>query len=152
MGLVALSLALARGRLRRFEIAERSMEPALRPGDYVVAVRRSAHPRRGEIVVFEAPGRPGFDTVKRIVGLPGESIDIGGGQVHTDDAVLAEPWADGPTYPDGRWEIGPDEVFVLGDKRAISSGDGRSIGPISNRDTPWRVVWRYWPAARAGRL
>ncbi|MFQ5554556.1 MAG: signal peptidase I [Acidimicrobiia bacterium] len=151
-GVIAAAVAMARGRLRRFEIVEDSMLPALASGDYVVAVRRSEAPLRGEIVIFEAPGRPGFDVVKRVVGLPGESVEIGRGAVHIDGSVLAEPWADGPTFPEGRWDVGGHAVFVLGDRRAASAGDGRQIGPVDLPRVRWRVTWRYWPPGRIGRI
>ena len=151
-GASAVALLWRRHGLRRFEIVERSMEPTLRSGDYVIAMRTSGTPERGAIVVFRPPGRPGFDVVKRVVGLPGESIEIGNGSVHTDRRVLAEPWADGPTYPDGSWDLRPDEVFVLGDRRAASSRDSRQIGAVSTGTTKWRVTWRYWPPGRIGRV
>jgi len=152
LALLALGVAALRGRVRRFEIVESSMEPTLRAGDYVVATRRRPGIRRGEIVVFEARGRAGFDVIKRVIALPGETVEIANGQVHVDGAVLAEPWADGPTYPEGRWEVGRDHIFVLGDRRSASSMDGRSIGPLAFGAVPWRVGWRYWPLDRIGRL
>ena len=151
IGLVAIGIAVAGGRVRRFEIAEHSMEPELKPGDYVIALKRRG-PRRGQIVIFELPGVPHFDVAKRIVGLGGERIQIANGQLHIDGAVLAEPWADGPTHSDGEWQVGAHQLFVLGDSRARSSGDSRTLGPIGAATATWRVVWRYWPPRRAGRL
>lgn len=152
LALLALGVAALRGRVRRFEIEESSMEPTLRAGDYVVATRRRHGVRRGEIVVFEAQGRPGFDVIKRVIALPGGTVEIANGQVHIDGAVLAEPWADGPTYPEGRWDLGHEHVFVLGDRRSASSMDGRSTGPLALSAVPWRVGWRYWPPGRIGRV
>ncbi len=144
--------AAIRGRLRRYEIAERSMEPGLSPGDYIVAQALRAGPNRGDIVIFRHPGVPHMELVKRVVGLPGEHVVISRGQVHVNDAVLAEPWADGPTLPDEEWDLELDQVFVLGDNRALSGADSRTVGPISVGDVRWRVVARYWPLPSAGRI
>lgn len=148
----AAAIGLAWRKLTRFEIADESMLPTLRPGDYVVAARSSGRPRRGDIVIFSRPGRGAFHLVKRIVGLPGEVVEIKGGRVGVDDAVLAEPWARGVTLGEGRWRLGSDEVFVLSDNRACVTTDGRTLGPLALGGVRWRVAWRYWPAATAGRV
>jgi signal peptidase I len=152
IGIVAVAAALVRGRLRRYAIAEKSMVPSLDAGDFVLAIRSRRVPERGDVVVYPSPIAEGMDLVKRVIGLPGETLTIANGQVHVDGAVLAEPWADGPTMPDGRWLIGDDQVFPLGDARAISIHDGRRTGPVDVSEIPWRVVLRYWPLSAAGRL
>jgi signal peptidase I len=153
LGLVAATAfaALLGGRLRRYEIVERSMQPALDPGDFVLAIP-AGDLSRGSIVIFDRPDVDGYELVKRVVGLPGERVGIENGQVHIDQRVLAERWADGPTIPDGQWRLGPGEVFVLGDNRAISSSDSRALGPILRESIRWRVIIRYWPARTAGRV
>ena len=128
------------------------MAPTLLPGDFVVALPRRHPPQRGEIVIFEHPHQAGFEMVKRIVGLPGEEIVIANGQVHADTEVLAEPWADGPTHPDGAWILDRDEVFLLGDNRSRSAGDSRWIGPVALEGVRWAIVWRYWPLGSIGRV
>lgn len=148
-GLAVLAAGAARG-LRRFEIVEASMQPAFDPDDWVVARRRRRVPTRSEVVVFERPDRPGMFLIKRVIGLPGERIDIATGQVAVDGRVLAEPWAEGPTLPDGTWQVPGDAVFLLGDRRAVSTSDGRSTGPIPLTDIGWIVIARYRPLARAG--
>jgi signal peptidase I len=152
VGSVLLAGGLLRHRLARFEISEHSMAPALLPGDFVLAARLGGSIRRGTIVVFEHPERSGFDLVKRVIGMPGERLEIGRGQVHIGDSVLPEPWADGPTLGDGALQLGEREIFVLGDRRADSAGDSRATGPLPLDQVEWRVLGRYWPPARAGRL
>ena len=147
-----LGYAGLRGRLRRYEVSERSMEPTLQSGDYVIAQPRRDALTRGDIVIFDHPEVPGYELVKRLVGLPGEQVAIGNGQVHCSGAILAEPWADGPTLPDGNWELESDELFVLGDNRAESAADSRTIGPVKLANVRWRVVARYWPPGSIGRL
>ncbi len=150
--LALLGLAGARGRLRRYEVAETSMEPALSPGNFLIAQSVNGPLRRGNIVVFPNPNDPTMELIKRVAGLPGETVTLSNGQVHIDGSVLAEVWADGPTRPDDVWELGPNEVFVLGDNRALSGSDSRRIGPIRTEAIAWKVTARYWPATSIGRL
>ncbi len=150
LALAATGIAIARGRVRRYEIAEQSMHPALDAGDYVIAIRSDRIPVRGDIVIAGHPGDPEFDLVKRVVGLPGETVAIANGQVNIDGTPLAEPWAEGPTRPDGVWTLGTDELFLLGDQRAVSAADGRHTGPIGADAARWRVAVRYWPPQKIG--
>lgn len=124
------------------------MQPTLSPGDYLIAAATTA-PRRGDIVVFPDPSRPDRDLVKRVIGLPGETVTIESGQVAIDGQILAEAWADGPTLPDGQWTNPPGTVYVLGDNRRLSRGDSRAIGPLHIQDMN-RVVFRYWPIGSIG--
>ncbi|MBT8197640.1 MAG: signal peptidase I [Acidimicrobiia bacterium] len=134
---------LAKQRVARFEVAEASMAPALGPGDWILATR-FGRARRGAVVVYPFED---IDLVKRLIGLPGETVTIAGGQVHINGSTIAEPWAEGPTLPDGEWELG-DEVFCLGDARSRSAGDSRHIGPIPLDRVTWQVRAVYWPQPR----
>lgn len=151
-GAAGLVAGAAYDRLGRFEISEASMAPALRPGDYVLTVRVPGPPSRGEIVVFEHPDRPSFYLVKRIIGLPGERLSIERGRIHLDGKPLDEPWTTDETGPDGTWDLNSEEAFVLGDARWMSSGDSREIGPVPLEHINMRVVFRYWPLGRLGRV
>lgn len=131
--------------LRNFEIAEPSMEPTLSPGNYVVASRLK-EPKRGQVVVFEDPRRSGFLLVKRIIGLPGETVSISDGTVMVDAHTFEEP-----TPGAGMWDVGSDEVFVLGDNRPHSDSDSRQLGPIGIAEL-MVVRMRYWPTVRWIRL
>lgn len=146
----AVGLAATRD-LARFAVAEGSMAPALLPGDYLIARRLRRRPARGDVAIFEHPARSHFHLIKRVVGLPGEEVDVIGGQVHIDGRPLAEAWASGPTLGNGSWQLGPAEVFVLGDSRALSADDSRTIGPVPIAAIGWRAALRYWPPSRAGR-
>jgi signal peptidase I len=132
--------------LARFEISEASMVPVLRPGDRTLTWERE--PRRGDIVVFEHPSRPDFWMVKRIIGLPGEHVEITDGHVLVDGTELDEPWTTDPTGPDASWVLGPNEAIVLGDARTLSAGDSRQIGPVPTEHLRRVVVARYWPDPR----
>lgn len=129
--------------MRRFEVAEGSMAPGLLPGDYLVttALRR---PRRGDVVVFPHPHRRSFWLVKRIVGLPGERMELADGVLRADGvAVGGAP----PTPGDGAWTVADDEVFVLSDARGSTLADSRTFGPVPAADCE-RVRLRYWPPRR----
>ena len=147
----AVVAAIAGRSFRRLAIAEHSMEPALAAGDFVLA--RTVHrPKRGDIVTFRHPLRPDMLLVKRVVGLPGERVTIHNGQVHVDEAVLPERWADGPTRPDAEWHLDMSQVIVLSDNRAATIADSRSLGPIPIADLEHRALLRYWPAGSVGRV
>lgn len=146
-----VAAAVLRKDLRRYEIVEHSMSPELEPGDYVLALAARRELMRGDVVIFVHPDRPGFELVKRVVGMPGETVAVANGQVHIDGAVLPEPWAVGPTRGDGTWRLGA-EVFVLGDQRSLSAGDSRQIGPVPRSAIAWRAAARYWPAHRIGAM
>jgi len=148
--LAGLAAAGVKGRLTRFEIADSSMEPALAPGDYLVALAVRTV-QRGDIVIYRDPADPSRELAKRAVGLAGETVAVSAGQVAIDGSVLAEPWADGPTLPDGTWTVPAETIFTLGDNRRASSGDGRSSGPVRVSGM-YKAVWRYWPPGSFGRL
>ena len=151
-GVALLSAAALRGVLRRFAIREESMQPALLPGDWVVARRRTGALDRGDIVVFNDPNNPGTNLVKRVIGLPGELVGVSDGRVTIDGALLADRWATGMTRPDGEWAVPEGHVWLLGDNRAASASDGRQLGPTPVADTHWVVTARYWPTTRVGAI
>ncbi len=115
-----------------YEIDGSSMAPTFPPGT-ILGIDEQAYinsaPQRGEIIVFEHP-HSDITLLKRIVGLPGETVEILNGGVFIDGAVLEEPYLDKqPTYS-GRWQLGENEYFVLGDNRN-SSSDSHSWGPLA---------------------
>jgi signal peptidase I len=114
----------------KFEVADHSMEPALRPGD-VIDARPRPELHRGDIVVFPHPRRPQMTMVKRVVGLPGEVVSLDTGEVLIDGAGGRDLWATGLTLPDGEWRLGGDQVFVLSDNRESTRDDSRSFGGVS---------------------
>ena len=151
-GLAGLGARTVYDRFGRFEISEASMSPVLLPGDYVVTDRSKRPAVRGDVVIFAHPQQPAFFLVKRVVGLPGEHLEIEAGRVLINGAPLDEPWTIDETRPDGTWELGQGEAFVLGDARWLSSGDSREIGPVPTELLEMRAVFRYWPYERIGFL
>lgn len=128
------------------------MEPTLEPGDWVIGRRHTGSLARGDIVVFDDPTGTGMNLVKRIIGLPGESLAIENGRVTINGAVLADRWANGVTAPDGQWEVADHQVWLLGDNRHHSQSDSRLWGPIPTEAATWQIVARYWPTGRMGAI
>ncbi len=129
-----------------------SMEPTLHTNDRVIVEKityRFRPPQRGDVVVVRVRGRS-QPLIKRIVGLPGETIAIHDGRVYIDGQPLDEPYLARPTHgflPPTR--IPPLHYFVLGDNRDASS-DSRSFGPVSKDDIVGRAIFRYWPPTQIG--
>ena len=116
-------------------------------------------PRRGEVVVFRSPRDPDRDFVKRVIGLPGDTVWIEKGTVHvksdaehTSEYVLDEPYVTQRDHTNmAPVEVGPGTVFVLGDNRG-SSNDSRSWGPVPEENLIGRAWVRFWPLDHLGAL
>lgn len=152
VGLTVVAAAALSGVLRRFEIKESSMSPALESGDWVVGRRMSRPPERGDIVVFKDPADTGMNLVKRVIGLGGEIVSVESGRVLVDGALLADRWANGATNSEGSWDIPDRHVWVLGDNRGESSSDGRTMGTTPVDEIAWHLIARYWPPSKVGSL
>ena len=127
------------------------MTPLLAPGDYLLTRRFKAkhQPERGDLIVFRSGNQY---LIKRVIGLPGETVSIEAGMLMIDKTPLDEPWWSAATRPDGEWQVAEDHWFVLGDNRLDSAHDSRSNGPISRPALHSRAVACYWPPSRARRL
>jgi signal peptidase I len=167
-----LVLALERWVAKPYRIDSASMEPALhcaRPGpgcragtsDGVLANRlvyRLRAPRRGEVVVARAPAAArrqcgvGGTLVKRLIGLPGETVSERDGFVSVDGRRLREPYLDlfeRDHAPRHTWRVPRGDYFLMGDNRAASC-DSREFGPVARRDILGRAALIYWPPGRIG--
>jgi signal peptidase I len=137
--------------VRVYQIPTKSMSPTLAPGDKLfVETRPGATPKRGEIWVFFMPQR-GIGA-KRVIGLPGESVEVAGGRVLVDGQPIAEPYIAGPiayAMPPVRLKAG--QYLVLGDNRNASN-DSHVWGPLEKGDLIGRVKFRPWPPSRIGGL
>ena len=136
------------------EVAGESMTPAFEPGDFLL-VRRAPLPPddRACGLVVCARGPDDRLLLKRIVGVPGDSLRIGT-TVQVAGRTLLEPYAHGETPTEqyrGVHELGPDEYMVLGDHRAAST-DSRDFGPLPAHRIEGIALLRYLPPGRIGRL
>ena len=110
--------------------------------------------QRGDVVVFWYPLDRSKSFIKRVVGLPGETIEIRRGVVYVNGQTIPEPYVP-PQYADVT-DYGPTRVpqgcyFVMGDHR-ISSNDSRVFGPVASQYIYGRAVFAYWPVDHFGSL
>lgn len=139
-----------------FFVKGQSMVPSFEDGDYLIVDEisyRFQTPERGEVIVFKNPQNESQRFIKRIIGLPGESIEFEDGKVVIlsgskkfilDESAYLPSYA--LTYPRVFQDItlDRDEYFVLGDNRGNSS-DSRVFGPLPKENIVGRVVFRPWP-------
>ena len=124
-----------------------SMRPTLQDGEYILVNKlayKTGEPTRGDIIVFIFPVDPQEDLIKRVIGLPGETVSIHNGVVSVNGTPLTEPYIASPPAYDGDWVVPDGQLFVLGDNRNDSrdSHQWRFL-PIEN--VIGKAVLIYWP-------
>lgn len=134
-----------------------SMEPTLHEGQMLVISKINylvGNPKRGEIIVLKDNVENKL-LIKRVIGLPGENIDLRNGKVFINNKELSPDYTTAPTYPyvQEAWKIPQGEYFVLGDNREHSR-DSRAddVGLISRSNIVGRAVFRLWPFTKLGAL
>jgi signal peptidase I len=138
-----------------YKVEQHSMETTLLPDQYVLVDKLT--PRfndyaRGDVIVFEPPPEYRGDNtpfIKRVIGLPGERIEVHDGGVYVNDVRLEEPYVPSGDLTEAggstaSWVIPAGDLFVLGDNRE-SSSDSRVFGPIHHEWVIGRAWLRYWP-------
>lgn len=145
-----------------FIVRGESMEPNFSDGQYLV-INELAYffrpPQRGEVVVFRYPLNPREYFIKRVVGLPGETVDVKNGDVYISNAEhpqgfkLEESYLPQnlPTRGSEHFALGQGEYVVLGDNRPFSS-DSRSWGVLERKFITGFVAFRAWPPGAVGSL
>jgi signal peptidase I len=158
--------------VKPYRIPSVSMEPTLKIGDMVLVNRfiyRIHPPRRGDVIVFHPPGRgqvpirgatteASVNYIKRIIGLPGETIQVAHGTVsictapHQGCTALNEPYVASHDYGNyGPYTVPKGDYFVMGDNRG-NSDDSRVWGPLPRRNIIGEAFMIYWPPDRIGTL
>jgi len=133
-----------------FIVKGQSMEPNFENSNYLIVDElsyRFRDPQRGEVVVFRYPKNISQRFIKRIIGLPGEKIEIEAGVVMMNGKILDESkYLPSGVQTTGNTQISLDEneYFVLGDNR-ISSFDSRQWGVLPRKNIVGRVYFRAWP-------
>lgn len=158
--LVAAAFLLVHFVGERTVVSGDSMSPTLSDGDNLIVDKLSYRiraPKRFEIVVFPFQYQTGTYYIKRIIGLPGEQVQIYNGKVYINGKVLEESGGFEPIRSAGLASeaitLGEDEYFVLGDNRN-NSADSRepSVGTILRQNMIGRAVFRIWPLDGVGFL
>ena len=144
-----------------FLVRGASMEPNFQNGDYLIIDEisyRFGEPQRGEVIVFKYPNNLSQRYIKRIIGLPGETIEIEDGQVIISRGKTTQILDESNYLPtdiktpgDIQTTLEEDQYFVLGDNR-IASSDSRRWGSLSREDIVGRVVFRAWPPTAVAKI
>lgn len=166
--LALLMVMVIRNFIHNYRIDGISMEPNFHDGQFLIVnrfaycpgihveipvVNRSLFdrtwcvrtPSRGDVVIFEYPRDPSRDFIKRVIGLPGETVEVIGGQVYVDGVLMPEPFGPTPgSYNAAPLTVGPDEVYVMGDNRNNSS-DSHLWGPLRLENIIGKALVSYWP-------
>ncbi len=157
---LAIILPIRYFLVQPFYVKGASMEPTFDDREYLIIDElsyRLRHAERGEVVVFRYPLDPRQFFIKRVIGLPGETVKVSGRKVtiinaaHPDGFILDETAylsPDVPTEGERTIKLSHDEYFVMGDNRTASL-DSRIFGPLPAQDVVGRVWIRGWPIDRA---
>lgn len=142
-----------------FKIPSTSMVPTFKVGDRLLSnniIYKIRPPRRGEVVIFKYPEDPKRDFVKRLIGLPGERLQIKDGGIYINDEKLTSgPISEIYYYSSGYFEyykeieIPKSNYFVLGDN-SVDSHDSRYWGFVPEEKMLGKAVFIYWPPWRMG--
>jgi signal peptidase I len=166
--LALLMVMVIRNFIHNYRIDGISMEPNFHDGQFLI-VNRFAYcpgihleipvvnqslfdktwcvrtPSRGDVVIFEYPRDPSRDFIKRVIGLPGETVEVIAGQVYVNGQLMPEPFGPNPgSYNAAPLTVGPDEVYVMGDNRNNSS-DSHLWGPLRLENIIGKALISYWP-------
>lgn len=138
-----------------FIVEGASMDPTFETGDYLIVdelTYRFKTPERGSVLIFKYPRDPKKSFIKRVIGLPNETVSISDGQVtitgakHPDGLVLTEPYVKFGKRDSLDYVLGANEYFVLGDNRRASA-DSRVWGPVPEENIVGRPIIRFLPPA-----
>ncbi len=142
----------------RTVVSGESMYPALEDGDNLIVDKisyRFTNPKRFDIVVFPFQYQDGVYYIKRVIGLPGETVQIQDGDIYINGRILQENYGNeeirNPGFASSEITLAEDEYFVLGDNRN-NSRDSRepSVGNISGEDIIGKALFCIWPFDRIG--
>jgi signal peptidase I len=161
-GALLAALLIKTFLFQAFYIPSGSMEPTLKIGDRVLVNKLSyqwSDIERGDLIVFARPDLPAGaeaavkDLIKRVVGLPGETIEARDGEIYVDGRKISEPYLPSGSISDNLppTEVPAGKVFVMGDNRG-NSRDSRILGPIDLDSVHGRAFVRIWPVGELGLL
>lgn len=151
--IVVLAALIRQFVIQPFIVDGQSMEPNFQNNDYLITDKVSYRlhtPSRGEVVIFHPPDNPSVNYLKRVIGLPGDTIKISGGDVYVNGKKIKESYINNnektlsPNSGDVELTLKDKEYFVLGDNRNHSR-DSREIGPVPIENIVSRIWLRLFP-------
>lgn len=139
----------------RYQVHGQSMEPSLHDGQYLIAskvVYWLHHPERGDVVVLDPPGeQSAVPYIKRVIGLPGDVVEVREQRVWVNGVALNEPYISAPPNYSGNWVVAEEQYFVLGDNRNNSS-DSHAWGLLARDRVLGKAIISYWPPETWGTI
>jgi signal peptidase I len=150
--LVAVAVfALLRFTVQSYSVVMSSMEPNFQEGECIMVSKmsyRSSGPQRGDVIVFNPPFDSQFPFIKRVIGLPGETVEIKDEKVFIDGIPLEEEYImELPNYTMSAQEIPENEYFVLGDNRN-NSNDSHNNWTVPRDNIIGKAWFTYWPPSK----
>jgi signal peptidase I len=135
-----------------FYTDSKSMEPTIKPGDRMILTKPGVL-KRDDIVIFRDPQEPKEYLVKRLIGLPGDVVEVTWGRFYRNGKPVEEPYLKESfiVYIYGPAQVPTKSLFVLGDNRN-NSEDSSVWGFLPNEELRGKVIFRYWPPDRFGRI
>jgi signal peptidase I len=137
---------IVNGLVGRYRIDGNSMNPTLLNGEYLIISNfayQLDEPERGDIIVFRHP-RSDLNLIKRVIGVPGDTIEVQGGVVMVNGTPLDEPYIQAPPTYSSSWVVPEGQFFVLGDNRNNSS-DSHAWGFLPEENILGKALLVYWP-------
>lgn len=156
--LITLAVALAifltlRATVQAYKVIETCMEPNYVEGEWLLASKATYwfhEPERGDVIILDPPFEIEDVYIKRLIGLPGDTVEVKDGVVYINGTALEEPYIkEAPAYTFSLIELGEDEYFVLGDNRN-NANDSHSGWTISREDIIGKAWFSYWPPSEWG--
>jgi len=140
--------------VQTYEVYLSSMEPSFVEGECIMVnkvIYRSSDPQRGDVIIFWPPTGSGHPYIKRVIGLPGEIVEVKEGRVFVNGTPLDEDEyiKERPNYTMAPVQIPEGEYFVLGDNRNNSS-DSHTGWTVPKKDIVGKAWFVYWPPSRCG--
>jgi signal peptidase I len=153
LGLALVIFLLLQVTVQSYIVVGSSMQPDFQSGERVVinkVIYKLHQPERGDVIVFHPPNNQNEDFIKRVIALPGDSVEVKNGAVYVNGSKLDEPYIKEPpayTFPE---EIVPDnEYFVLGDNRN-NSNDSHNGWTVPRENIVGKAWLSFWPLSELG--